>query len=483
MKKPNLLFIYTDEQAFDTMAAYGNTQIEMPNLNKLANDSTVFEHAYVTQPVCTPSRSTLLTGLYPHENGCTMNNIPLPRETKCFPELLADSDYRTGHFGKWHLGDEIFKQHGFDEWVSIEDAYKGYYSEGRDKNKKSDYHSFLKENGFRPADGERFGRGQTACFPEKYSKPAFLAEKSKCFIEENKDRPFALFVNFLEPHMPFYGPRDEQYDPEDIPLPLNFNHQLNELNPLKTRLCAHRYQHGMFDMHDLSTPEGCKKLRACYWGLCSLVDTYVGEIIKKLKECDLYDDTIIVFTSDHGDMMGSHGLLAKCVMFEEAVRVPFLVKLDGQNEMRRVKGPVSQIDIVPTILELMDKDIPENLNGKSLKSLTENGGIVSRDNNVFIEWLGPNGLSSNFEIPMNFKDKVSNADDLDKYLSAQVCTIITPDGWKYNWSPLGEDELYNLNEDRNEMNNLAFNDSQKEKIADLRGKIQVWKDETKYPAQ
>lgn len=181
MKKPNLLFIYTDEQAVDTLAAYGNTQIEMPNLNELANDSTVFEHAYVTQPVCTPSRSTLLTGLYPHENGCTRNNIPLSRKTKCFPELLNDSDYRTGHFGKWHLGDEIFKQHGFDEWVSIEDAYYGYYSEDRDKNEKSDYHSFLIENGFQPGDGERFGRAQSACFPEKIQQTGVSGGKIKTF--------------------------------------------------------------------------------------------------------------------------------------------------------------------------------------------------------------------------------------------------------------------------------------------------------------
>lgn len=290
-----------------------------------------------------------------------------------------------------------------------------------------------------------------------------------------------MFVNFLEPHMPFHGPRNNQYNPDDIPLPLNFEHRLNELNPLKTRLLSHRYRHKKFGVHDLRTTEGWRKLRAYYWGLCSLVDTYVGEIINKLKECNLYDDTIIVFTSDHGDMMGSHGLLAKCVMFEEAVRVPFLVKPNGQHETRKVKGPVSQIDVVPTVLELMNKKAPENISGKSLKNLVENGGTVPEDNNIFIEWSGPAGLIGGPEIQECFKDQVSSAEDLNKYLSARVCTIITPDGWKYNWSQIGEDELYNLNEDKDEVNNLAFEESQKERIDELRGKIEEWKVETKYP--
>lgn len=128
-RKPNLVFIWTDEQRADTMAAYGNTRIHAPNLNKLAAESVVFEKAYVTQPVCTPNRSAVMTGLWPHTTGCIKNNIPLPRDVRCLPELLDDSDYRTAYMGKWHLGDEIFAQHGFEEWVSIEDGYASHYNE------------------------------------------------------------------------------------------------------------------------------------------------------------------------------------------------------------------------------------------------------------------------------------------------------------------------------------------------------------------
>jgi len=119
-RKPNLLVLWTDEQRADTLAVYGNRRIHTPHLNRLATQSFVFRDAYVSQPVCTPSRATVMTGLYPHQCGCTANNIPLRADTPCLPELLADPDYATGYMGKWHLGDEIFAQHGFREWVSIE---------------------------------------------------------------------------------------------------------------------------------------------------------------------------------------------------------------------------------------------------------------------------------------------------------------------------------------------------------------------------
>jgi arylsulfatase A-like enzyme len=127
-RPPNLLFLYTDEQRYDTLAAYGNKTIRMPNLDRLAGQSTVFERAYVTQPVCTPSRATLLTGLYPHTSGLIRNNIPLRADTKCLPEMMPAGLYACAHMGKWHLGDEIYPQHGFPTWLATEDTYHRFYS-------------------------------------------------------------------------------------------------------------------------------------------------------------------------------------------------------------------------------------------------------------------------------------------------------------------------------------------------------------------
>ncbi len=222
--KPNLLFIWTDEQRADTMSVYGNPRIKAPNLKKLAGESVVFSNAYVSQPVCTPSRSTVMTGLWPHTNSCLENNIPLPEDIPCFSEIVNDSDYRTGYFGKWHLGDEVFVQHGFDEWVSIEDFYWKHFREGRDRNTKSSYWHFIKELGYKTdeLEGEELRAFQVR-LPLEHCKPRFLELRACDFLRRHRNEPFILYVNFLEPHMPFYGPLNDEHDPDEITLPDNFN--------------------------------------------------------------------------------------------------------------------------------------------------------------------------------------------------------------------------------------------------------------------
>ena len=471
MKKPNLLFIYTDEQAYKTMAAYGNPHIEMPNLDGLALVSTLYERAYVTQPVCTPSRSTLLTGQWPHTNGCTANNVPLSVDTRCIPEMLRDPEYVSAHFGKWHLGDEIFRQHGFDEWCSIDDGYREYYSPGRSRDIKSDYYHFLMSHGFGPDAGDIFARGETARFPEEYSKPAFLADQAARFLRKNRDNPFLLFINFFEPHMPYFGPRDGQYPVSDIPLPPNFEHPPRKDQPLKTRVYREAYFENGHSGLPLRTKADWKRLIANYWGLCSLVDTYIGKILTALTDLGLYDDTIIVFTSDHGDMMASHQLTAKCVMFEEAVRVPLIIKNAGQSAGGSVHVPVSQIDLVPTILKLLCGEIHEQCQGRSLMDTTH------RD--VFIEWQGPNsgivweGEERGPSIPKSMRYEVGSR-TLAEHILDPVRTIITPDGWKLNYSTLGEHELYNLQDDPDELHNLAVTGTYGGVFDDLSERIRRW---------
>ncbi|MHC4873886.1 MAG: sulfatase-like hydrolase/transferase [Planctomycetota bacterium] len=481
MNKPNILFIYTDEQAVNTLAAYGNNQIEMPALNRLSSQSTVFENAYVTQPVCTPSRSSLVTGLYPHTNGCIENNIPLRAETKCLPEMLSDKSYVSAHFGKWHLGDELFSQHGFDNWAGIEDAYNNYFSEGKDRNTFSHYHNFLIDRGYKPQTGKHFRRKEAAGLPEEVSKPAFLAEKAEEFITENKDKPFILYINFLEPHMPFTGPRDTQYDPAEMPLPENFEDSLSDAQPLKTRLFAETYFKRGYEGQALQTKEDWQSLISRYWGLCSQIDTYIGKVLDCLESHGLTDNTVIVFTSDHGDMMGSHRLLAKCVMFEESVKVPLFIKLPGQKEGRRVSGPVSQVDLVPTLLDLLGEDVPAYLQGKSLAPLLAGDNRESSDN-VFIEWNGcDSGLFggkdlNKDQVPVNLSGYSS--EELSAAVKDHVRSVITPEGWKFNYSQLGEHELYSLIDDPLEKNNLTGDNLYDEIKNNLAGLIIEWQKKT-----
>jgi arylsulfatase A-like enzyme len=481
---PNLLFIYTDEQAFNTLAAYGNHAIQMPNLNRLAAESVVFDEAYVVQPVCTPSRAALLTGLWPHQNGCTENNVALWPAARCLPELITRGEYVTAHHGKWHLGDEIFAQHGFQEFISIEDEYGRYYSPGRDRERRSSYHHFLIEAGFTPQNGVTFGRGEAARLPEPFGKPAFVAREASRFIRENRNRPFILYANFLEPHMPFFGPRDDQYDPTDIPLPFNYDAIPGPDQPLKTRLMQEYYfRHGHSGL-SLRTEAEWRRMIANYWGLCSLVDTHVGAILNTLDECGLADNTIVVFTSDHGDMMGSHRLLAKCVMYQEAVRVPLLIRLPGQRRGHRVTGPVSQIDVAPTLLDFMGQPIPEHLPGKSLRSRM-NGENPTPAENVFIMWGGPNNgiidRVGEVAIP-DWMAEMASIAEIEAAFRDPVRTVITPEGWKLNYSPLGEHELYNLRQDPGETHNLAKEASVAGIINRLTDEIRSWQPTVADPA-
>ncbi len=478
MSRPNLLFLFTDEQRADTMAAYGNERIHTPNLNRLAGCSTVFERAYVTQPVCTPSRSTILTGLWPHTSGCTANNVPLPADVPCLPELLPRGTWAAGYHGKWHLGDEIFAQHGFDDWVSIEDMYVPFYSPGRDRTARSDYHHFLRAAGFTPTGGGVFKRGQTACLPEEYSKPAFLARQAVRFLRENRTRPFVLFVNFLEPHMPFFGPRDGQHDPAGVTLPGSFDAPPGADQPLKARLLARFYAEVGHSGLPLRSEADWRRMIANYWGLCSLVDTHVGTILEALADLGLWDDTIIVYTSDHGDMMGSHRMIAKCVMFEEAVRVPLLLKGPGQSGPRRAAAPVSQIDLVPTVLDLLGAPVPPELPGESLRGALE--GRPEGRQEVFIEWNGrDSGLPGidGGEYP-DYLAEIAPAEQAAAAVADPVRSIITAEGWKLNRSMSGERELYDLRADPHETSNLARGGEAALIVKDLTARIRRWQERT-----
>jgi arylsulfatase A-like enzyme len=476
MPKSNLLFLFTDEQRQDTMLAYGNRQIRTPNLDKLAKQGVVFRRAYVSQPVCTPSRATIMTGLYPHTSGCTSNNVPLDEKVPTIAELFSDRSYRFAYLGKWHLGDEIFAQHGFDHWVSIEDGYRRYYRPQRDRMQNCTHYHWLKERGFEPDvhDGEfsAFSRGKSASLPAKFSKPAFLAERTSQFIRENADRPFAAYVNFLEPHMPFTGPYNNLYDPEKVTLPPNFNAPPHPDEPMRCRLMREHFRSQGFGGHDLSVESGWRRLIANYWGLVTLVDEAVGRILSTLGECGLEGRTIVVFTSDHGDMMGSHRLLTKTVMFEEAVKVPLIMRIPQLRRAPRwVDCPVSQVDLAPTLLDLMGQPIPESLEGYSLRPLLERAG-APREDHVFIEWNGRDANELLSEVGQKAQAEVG------KISGSRTRGVISPDGWKLNLSEADKCEFYHLPRDPGETENLFYSGRYKRVIAQLRDRIKRWQART-----
>ncbi len=479
-EQPNLLFIFTDQQRYDTMRCYGNELIQTPNLDGLAEESFVFRNAYVSQPVCTAARSTIMTGLYPHTNGCYSNHIHLRPEVPTLAEMVS-KDFLCGFFGKWHLGDEIVPVHGFQRRVVLEDrTYRHHYSKKEYLAKLSDYHYFLMENGFTPdieVRGARvFSRPMAAKLPEPYTKATFLGQEAARFIRENRKNPFILYVSFLEPHGPFTGPFNDLYPPEKIPTGPGFLKKPPEDAPVPNRLLAEHYtQREDYEGLDLRTEAGWRKLRAQYLGLVTLVDRAVGEILGALDESGQADNTIVVFTSDHGEMMGDHGLVAKCVQYEEAIKVPLLIRAPwlgrGQNV---VDGRISQVDLVPTLLDLLGEPVPEGLEGRSRAGLLR-GEETLEGNDVFVEWIGHNGRHAGNRpgFPPDLSDVKTN-----RLLGLHWRTIVSAQGWKLNLSPEDRCELYDLNTDPFELENRIDEPGQQTRIRDLAHRIRRWQERT-----
>lgn len=473
-RKKNLVFIFTDQQRFDTLHVYGNEKLQMPNLNKLSEESAVFKRTYVTQPVCTPSRGTIMTGLYPHNHESVENNTPLKDEAYTIPELIAGSGYKSAYIGKWHLGNEVIKQHGFDEWISAEDNYSKYYTDEEYKKVLSNYHYFLKENGFNPDnikdDGvDKFSRDFCTRIPEQYSKPAFIAKEADRFITENKDHPFVAYVSILEPHPPYFSAFDDLYNPDEVDLPPLYHDQIPENAPLKYQYSRIHYRNVGRGTPMMDDEKKWRKLIARYWGACTLIDKYVGQVLDSIKRNGLEDDTIIVFTSDHGDMMGDYRMLQKYVMYESATRVPLLIKAPGMEGQKIIEKPVSQVDLVPTLLELMGHSTDRKLDGKSLAPVLR-GDAELKDNDVFIEWNGEEGEDLWFRAYRDGELK----ERIDRIYGAAVRTVVTSDCWKLSLTEAGENELYDLNTDPHERMNLYFDERFSEQKQRLTRKILEW---------
>src|SRR5204863_7493238 len=347
-RKPNLILFLPDQQRADTIACYGGVKVHAPNLNKLASESVIFERTYVTHPVCTPSRSSLMTGTWPHTNGCTRNSVPLDRRFRVFPELMQDTDYRTAYIGKWHLGEEGPIGRGFEQWVSTDD--------------QGDYTNFLISQSIIPdKQNGRFSELAISNLPIQLSRPKFL-EKSACeFIEKHRREPFILVVGFVEPHSPYNGPLNDEHPLDQIELDATATLPLSEDIPLRYRLMR-EWQQGeaVLDRERLPTqlffgvtPEEYGSINHGYLGLVTLVDQSIGAVLACLERFGLTENTIVVHTSDHGDSLGAHHLFGKETMFEEATHVPLLVRLPGQRASKTITHPVSHIDFVPTLLDLL----------------------------------------------------------------------------------------------------------------------------------
>ena len=491
-KSPNILFILTDQQRADTLACYGNSLIHTPNLNALADRSFVFENAYVASPICAPARSTLLTGLWPHTNGVRVNNIHLPPDVKTMADMVPDC-YHTANFGKWHLGDEVIKRKGLDCWVPTEDVYRAYYSDPKYLSIFSEYHHFLVDNGFvpdqvydrlglysdeefiiRPAEGkgmDTFSLRFVSRLPEEFTKASFLGKRISEFIHENSERPFFAFVSMFEPHPPFAGPFYDLYSADSVPVgPAFLKHPPSDASKLHRIPAGHASPPPVSrELDERDVPGASDEFRwradiAQYWDNITHLDKAVGQMLRALDDAGIADITIVVFTSDHGDQMGDHHITGKAVMYEESIRVPLLVRVPWlTNRQRIIPGRVGHIDVVPTLLELIDEPVPDHLQGTSRVDVFNNEATLD-GNDVVIDW---NGLKTHMP--------VLNPDVVDAYQTPHR-SLITSEGWKLTLGDPENGELYDLNSDPHEMNNLFGDPAHSDRIHDLAGRIRAWQE-------
>lgn len=438
------------------MPCAGNKIVRAPHLARLAAESFYFKHTYCTQPLCTPSRGCVMTGLWPHHHGAFGNDHPLRSDARTLAEYLTP-DYVTAYFGKWHLGNEIVPQRGFRQWRSIEDCYREFYSPGIDRNQRSDYHHFLLKRGYPPDQADPLGgppvfsRTLAAALPAPLTKSAFLADEAEHFLAERKGgEPFFLSVNLLEPHPPTYGPFNDAYDPATVPVDGAFCRPVEaDASRHHRRRCELVAREG-YKNHPLNTEADWRRVRANYYGLVTLVDQAIGRILAALEASGEAENTIVVYTSDHGDMLGDHALMQKGVFYEQATRVPLLIRVPWLSRGPTVvNAPFSHIDLAPTLLDLMGRGAGGGMDGTSwADALREPGGIQERA--VVVVW-----------------------NDAKHPGEAGRC-LVTPDRWKCTFYHDDVPTLYDLSSDPEEVRNLGHAPEHRTRINGYASQVRAW---------
>jgi choline-sulfatase len=336
--RPNIILILTDHFRRDALGP------ATPNLNALAASGTRFTNAYAASPLCQPSRTSIATGLFPSQTGvCGNQSSPVNSDIRAdtFMNHLRRAGYKTALIGKHHFldrygmgmdvtgDDEEIKKYGFDQVVQVVD-------DGENSHNSDHYTAYLKDKGllesFREALSSLCSSGDPFKHPfdEKDSADGFIGETGVQYVESSsKDQPFYLNLSFIGPHPPYWHPGNGPHNPKDAPSPVG-----------------------------APDDPGTRNRRAHYLAKCSLIDRYVGRLVQTLKDKGLYENTIIIFTSDHGDNLGDYGIWDKRFFYEHSAGVPLIFAGPGIPTQERRNGPrlskslVSLIDLYPTILHL-----------------------------------------------------------------------------------------------------------------------------------
>ena len=369
-ERPNILWICTDQQRYDTIRALGNPHINTPCIDNLVGEGVSFTQAYAQSPVCTPSRAAFLTGRYPRTTKCRQNGQAMPPNEKLISRLFADAGYTCGLAGKLHLATCA---NGVVE-TRIDDGYEVFHWSHHPQPDwpENAYTQWLHSKG---TSWEELYSGASTDYikhgvPEEFNQTTWCAEKTIEFIREQKGEPWFFSYNCFAPHHPFDPPAEflARYNPADMPLPKTKTGELE--NKTTYQRLDGQFAHNDPNAYDMAkmTNRDRQEITAAYYAMVELIDKQVGRMASALEETGQLENTIVIFMSDHGEMLGDHGFYLKGPHFyDEAVRVPlvFSWKDRFQTDLR-ADCLMELIDIAPTLLEAAGLEIPEYIQGRTL---------------------------------------------------------------------------------------------------------------------
>ena len=461
MKQKNILIFMTDEHRLSGVGAYGKTPCKTPNIDALAKQGVLFENAYTACPLCSPARASLMTGLHIHAHGMTANegemgcgNDKIPDSLNLLGRKLQSAGYNCGFNGKWHISQATVPTKcgflGYDYWGHGSGGH--YYQDYRDYVTSLGFEWKIKPH---EADGEKItGFGITG-FPEEGTVSHYLADNTMKLIDEmsGDDKPFFMWHNDWGPHGEHWVPQ-EYYDMyKDVEIPEWENFDWDDPNhPV-------RLMSGVPNWRQFSFEDYAEVIRH-YYAFCTLIDHQLGRIVKHLEEKGLLDDTVIIFTADHGETLGSHGGITNkgWSHFDEIQRIPLIVADPAGKKGETVKELTSLLDVYATACDYAGADY-SNSHGHSLLQFVEKRPkTVKRWRDcVFVEFFGLSSCATN------------------------MVTCRSGD-FKYGWTCSNKDELYDLKSDPFEMHNLIDDPAYCETLSHLRKCMYTFFEESGYPA-
>ena len=475
--QPNVVFIIADQLRADHLGFNGNTEVRTPNLDRLASDAAVFDRTFVANPTCMPNRASLLTGRWPSVHGTRCNGISLDPDSSTFVRSLAQAGYRTAAVGKlhhqnmgWDFEPEQAEQirdtdpgliddrtaravgreraAGWDQWenralhesglVPLPEDYYGYQEVdlviGHGDAPGGHWVHWAREHGVDPRvlGGPEASAKPPTGWDQVYTTSIPLDVHPSTYVGERaaeritaaaaSEDPFFLFVSFPDPHHPFAPPEEYSglYDPAEMNLPNGFEQDHSDSPEHIRKMIAERgTPNSDATMTFAVSEDQYRRAAAAQYGLIELMDTQVGRILEALEDSGRGKDTIVVFTSDHGDMFGDHGLMLKhFVHYESVTRVPLVIRIPGEtgNAQRRSNALVSTADLAPTMLDLAGVRWFHGIQGRSLQPLI-NGSVDAVRAAVLIEEDQPFSIDG-LPAPVRMRSVVTAEGRLTRYFGA-----------------------------------------------------------------